>query len=98
LWTETPELLGGWGSIEQPNLRAQLYSTDVEAKALLISSHRVSGGIAFGYLSSSHYVLNVLFVRKTKDDQYERVGVGRIFDKDLVRTFMVVENETVYLV
>jgi hypothetical protein len=97
---ETPDLIARWSSIERPGLLAQSSSTRFEATALLISSHRVSGGLTFGYFGWRHDVLNVIFVRRKEgiDEHYQRIGVGRIFDKDLAQAFTAAENETFYLV
>jgi len=98
---ETPMILSGWGSFEQPGICRQLSEyEEVMAYALLVSTRAVSEGIRFGYLSWHHDVLNVLFLnlRWGSDCQYQRVGVGRIFDKDLARKFMEAEEEDIYLV
>jgi hypothetical protein len=95
---KAPELLAGWTSIDHPELQKRLCDTDVEVLALLISTHRESGGFTFGYLSFTHVVMNVLYLQRVKYDIYERVGIGRIFDKDLVKMFDAAQEEIIYIV
>jgi Heterokaryon incompatibility protein (HET) len=88
----TPELLSGWILIDQPKTRMP-----PSVIALLVSTQREPGGLAFGYLSFSHPVQNVLYLQKVKDDIFERIGIGRIFDRGLVQMFDAVQDETFYL-
>ncbi|KAK0618828.1 heterokaryon incompatibility protein-domain-containing protein [Immersiella caudata] len=94
--------IAGWASIEHPGLQPpekqcapgpaaqERESTQPVLYALHVSTvHGVLGGITLGYLSLFHRVYDVLFVRpvQTLVNGYERVGVGRLFGKEMERGF-----------
>jgi len=94
--------IAGWASIEHPGFQVPAKQCDLglTAKgmhvpqpvlyALHVSTvHGVFGGITLGYLSVFHHVYDVLFVRPARwlINGYERVGVGRLFGKEMERGF-----------
>ncbi|KAK3368592.1 heterokaryon incompatibility protein-domain-containing protein [Podospora didyma] len=94
------EHIAGWASIEHPDFQINASNRNggdgrgggspprEVVYALHVSTAKgVNGGFNLGYTSFTHHVYNVLFVRRVSvvRDGYERVGVGRIFGKDMDR-------------
>ncbi|KAK0719331.1 heterokaryon incompatibility protein-domain-containing protein [Lasiosphaeris hirsuta] len=101
--------IAGYASVEHPDFQPpnQQDSSVVVGKgqpilyALHISTFNGgSGGMTLGKLSLSHRVFSVLFVRpvQTITNGYERVGVGRLFGKEMDRGFEDAVTREVQLV
>ena len=102
--------IAGWASIEHPSFQTQFdpgagglktQSPQPVLYALHISTvHGVFGGITLGYLSLFHRVYDVLFVRPVRKllNGYERVGVGRLFGKEMEQGFSNAVTREVRLV
>lgn len=52
-----------------------------------IATASVDGGYGLGYLTPWHPVFNVLFVRNLDGQKVERLGVGRLFGKEIEKKF-----------
>lgn len=82
-----PEIIAGWGSLEQmrtdPTTCADF---GVAVYTLHVSTRYLRHGI---WLKTSNPVLDVLFVKQIdgKGQVYRRLGVGGIADSDLIREF-----------
>lgn len=93
-----PEIIAGWGSLEQmrtdPTTCADF---GVAVYALHISTRYLRHGI---WLKTSNPVLDVLFVKQIdgKSQVYRRLGVGRIADSDLIREFEDAEERNLQLI
>jgi hypothetical protein len=93
-----PDIIAGWGSLEQlearPNVCAD-YGTAVYA--LHVSTRYLQPGI---WLKRSVPVVDVLFLQETTtgSNAFCRLGVGRISDQDLVAEFYDVEESDFHLV
>jgi hypothetical protein len=77
-----PDILAGWGKFERPE---KLENNTIYA--VLISTISVPGGLSFGYFSLWHPVYCVLYCIMTSDGGYQRVGVGRLFAKEVIHDF-----------
>lgn len=70
----------GWASVEHPELKSQLVALeDLMLPALSISTGKLPG---FFHLGSKSDVYNVLFLRKIDGERYQRVGMGKLFEKN----------------
>jgi hypothetical protein len=76
----------------------------IEVECLHISTRTVSSkaGWHFGYLNIHHPVLNVLYLQPTGWSdcgvrRYKRLGVGRIFDKEIITAFQVSKDQEIDL-
>ena len=80
-----PTEIAGWASFEHPEYQDDsLFEDGLEVRVFHISTaSRVSGGYGLGYLTPWHHVFNVLFVRNVDGQKYERLGVGRLFGKEI---------------
>lgn len=76
----TPETLSGWALMER-----RVDFGDEPVFALLVSTKRAPDGLSYGYLSFTHPVYCVLFVVLDAGVKYRRVGVGRLFGKEMTR-------------
>lgn len=70
-----------------PEETGPLTFTETAIYAVHISTSRVKGGLAFGYLGFSHPVYAVVYCQRLETGKYRRVGVGRIFGKEAVMEF-----------
>jgi len=71
----------------------------VTVQAIHASTEKgVSGGLAFGTLRATHEVFNVLFVEEVELNRYHRVGVGKIFDRDIITQFRKVDLRDIELI
>jgi hypothetical protein len=96
----SPDIICGWGSFEQPLLE-ELSGTapGTLAQALHVSTENgAPGGLGFGQLSLTHDVYNVLFVEHAGGDRYRRIGVGKLFEKDLMKDFAEAEEQEIQLI
>jgi hypothetical protein len=96
----SPEIIGGWGSFEQSDFSGDLNTpAGTLVHALHVSTEKgVPGGLSFGRLSLSHEVYNVLFVESAGVDQYRRVGVGKLFEEDIMRALLGAELRDIKLI
>ncbi|KAK2755089.1 hypothetical protein FQN54_006618 [Arachnomyces sp. PD_36] len=78
-----PTEIAGWASFDYQD--DSLSSGDGhELCALLISkASGVPGGYGLGFLTAWHNVFNVLFIKNIDGQKYERLGVGRLFGKEI---------------
>ncbi|KAL9115472.1 MAG: hypothetical protein Q9227_000793 [Pyrenula ochraceoflavens] len=95
--TTSPDIIGGWGSFEiaipgpaetteEEDSSSSSGSDSMVVQALHVSTEKgLPGGLAFGKLSLSHDVLNLLFVRENGRGGHERIGVGKLFDTEMIR-------------
>ena len=91
----TPDIIGGWGSFEL-TLENESHIT---VQAIHVSTEkRVPGGLAFGTLRTTHEVFDVLFVEEVELNRYRRVGVGKIFDGDIIAQFRKGELRDIELI
>jgi Heterokaryon incompatibility protein (HET) len=95
-----PTEIAGWVSFEDPDyLDDSLFQDGLEIYVLHISTiSRLPGGYGLGYLTPWHNVFNVLFVRKVEGEKYNRVGVGRLFGKEIERQFCTATAQYVKLI
>jgi hypothetical protein len=47
------------------------------------TTSRVPGGFGLGYITPWHEVFNVMFIRRAEGIKYERIGVGRLFGREI---------------
>ncbi|KAK1836359.1 heterokaryon incompatibility protein-domain-containing protein [Podospora conica] len=76
----------GWASIEHPDMQCLDKLEHVFALHISTFWVKTTGGYALGYFLPNRYpVFNVLFVRRvqTVRDGFERLGVGRLFGKEM---------------
>lgn len=96
-----PEIIAGWGSLEQMRTdKTTCADFGVAVYALHVSTRYLRHGI---WLKTSDPVLDVLFVERVeqidgKGQVYRRLGVGRIVDGDLIREFEDAEERNVRLI
>ena len=88
----------GWGSFEHAEYHRENFGQEVVA--LLVSTRSVSGGgYSLGYIWPWHTVYDVVFVRGVEGrSSYERVGVGKLFGKEIERGFRTAGRRVVELV
>lgn len=93
-----PEIIAGWGSLEQMRVDPTTCADfGVAVYALHVSTRYLRHGI---WLKTSDPVLDVLFVEQIdgKGKVYQRLGVGRIADSDLIREFEDAEERNLQLI
>jgi hypothetical protein len=98
---DKPSTIVGWGSFENPDVyTGEGPDRTVEVDCLLISTREASNkpGYAFGYIKEYHPIHNVLYLQPCGPRRYQRVGVGRIFGKDVVTAFQSTINQMIELV
>jgi hypothetical protein len=94
-------IIGGWAAIEQPHIIDELRRKSYLGPALFalhVSTRRVSGGLEFGSLGHSHDAYNVLFLENKSGNQYRRVGMGCIFEKNIIERFKEAAEEELDLI
>ena len=84
-----PTEIAGWASFEHPDYQDDsLFEDGCELCVFHISTAlKVRGGYGLGYLTPWHNVFNVLFVKNINGQKYERLGVGRLFGKEIEKQF-----------
>ncbi|KAH7357417.1 hypothetical protein BKA66DRAFT_473227 [Pyrenochaeta sp. MPI-SDFR-AT-0127] len=93
-----PEIIAGWGSLEQFEEHPTACSDfGVAVYALHVSTRHLRHGL---WLKRSDPVLDVLFVEQVGEsvDVFKRLGVGRIADRALIAEFKQVEYRDVQLI
>ncbi len=94
-----PTEISGWASIEHPNYREEsVFQAGLEIYAFLISTTRVVSGYCLGYLTPWHNVFNVLLVSKIDGREYERVGIARLFGKEIEKGFHKTTDQSLELI
>jgi hypothetical protein len=96
----SPEEVGGWASLEAPELQDQMSSYDgTSVLALHISTRKWGGveGFALGSLIPRNDVFDVLFLKDAGDGSYQRLGVGRLFEPELLRGFQSATDQVIKL-
>jgi len=95
-----PTEITGWASFEHPDYQDDsVFRTGPNIHAFYISrTSRVPGGYGLGYLSPWHDVFNVLFVRNIEGRKYERLGVGRLFGKEIEEGFRTATTQDIELI
>jgi hypothetical protein len=80
-----PSEVTGWVSLEHSDYQDDsVFQEGLYIHAFLIATtSRVSGGFGLGYLGIWHDVFHILLVKNTDSRRYERIGVGRLFGKDI---------------
>jgi hypothetical protein len=94
------EVIGGWGSFEHPHVFIDgTPQPIVEVDCLHVSTRAISSmaGWRFGYLNIHHPVLNVLYLQRINGRRYRRLGVGRIFEKDIITAFQNSKEQIIEL-
>jgi hypothetical protein len=95
-----PTEITGWASFEHPDYQDDsVFQNGHEIQVLHISTAmRVRGGYGLGYLSWWHKMFDVLYIRNIQGQKYERVGIGRLFGKDIEKQIWTVANRYIELV
>ena len=97
-----PAYIGGWATFDQPlNHDAQIgFHEGTMVKALHVSTGLCKDfpGWSMGRFRISNPWLNVLFIECVEGKNCRRIGVGRIFEKDIVDAFFNASEETIELV
>lgn len=107
-----PRVLCGWASIEAPHVKKLVGECEgASLLALHISTQRgVLGGFSSGKLGLRHDVFHILFIEpvgeETKEGEtikrnqirHRRVGMGVIFDKDLLGLFQAANQTEIILI
>lgn len=85
----SPGFVCGWAVCDAPHIQEQLDTYELTTViALHVSTESgLSGGVGFGYLSLWHKVSHVLFLEQAGERQYRRIGVGRLFDRNIIEAF-----------
>ncbi|KAK0639729.1 hypothetical protein B0T16DRAFT_338662 [Cercophora newfieldiana] len=88
----------GWGSFEHADYHGE--NLGQEVVAVLVSTTSVSGGgYSLGYIWPWHTVYNVVFVRGVEGvGSYERIGVGKLFGKEVEEGYRMAGRRVVELV
>lgn len=99
----TPTIAGGWALFESPGIQGQLGSYEgTIVLALHVSTRKgaAPGGRYGRYFSfkMNHHVYDVLFLEPTGGRKYRRLGVGRIFERNIIQGFKEVEYQEIELV
>lgn len=82
----------GWGRFERRvDEREKLF-------AILVASYTEKDGLGFGYAGLTHPVLHVIFCKMSRQGEYWRMSIGRVFDKNAVLKFQDTPAETIRLV
>jgi hypothetical protein len=95
------EFIGGWGSFEATHIQSQLsFYHGTEVIALHVSSGRSLNvsGFALGQLGFNNEVHNVLYLESVADGCYRRIGVGRVFETDLLAGFSKAKDQVIKLI
>jgi hypothetical protein len=93
-----PEVIAGWGSLEQMDAHPTACGDyGVAVYALVVSTRWLRHGL---WLKNSEPVLDVLYVEEDegRPGVFRRLGVGRIGDRELIAEFEHVEERDVQLV
>ncbi|KAI1776484.1 heterokaryon incompatibility protein-domain-containing protein [Hypoxylon cercidicola] len=104
-WTKVcshlrPNEICGWASFDVSEKKPRSTSdAALEICALHISTiSGVRGAFGLGYLKTSHSVMNVLFIKRIEGQRYERIGVGRLFGREIHQQYRAAAAQIVELV
>jgi hypothetical protein len=87
-----PGRVAGWGSLEQLDGDPGCADSAHLVTCLEVSTRKVS------VVGHRGWVIDVLFLGRTKDGQYRRLGVGAIFDPPLIKHISKSEQQHVQLI
>jgi hypothetical protein len=93
-----PEIIAGWGSLEQlPTEGNSCADYGVAVHALHVSTRYVRTGVL---IKRAEPVLDVLFLKEIDGSNhvYERLGVGRIADGNLIKEFHKSKDQVIQLI
>lgn len=95
-----PKEICGWASFDVLDEKPRSTSdADLEVCALHISTiSGVRGGFGLGYLTTRHSVLNVLFLNHVEGQKYERIGIGRLFGREVQQQYRTATTQIIELV
>lgn len=103
---EAPSQLAGWGSFERlvpgpsdenGNEVAGTATYVTRVFAVLIATRYLADALAFGFLAFKRPVHDVIFCQR-HGEMYERIGVGSLFDKTMIKSFYKLETDIVHLI
>ncbi|KAH8821956.1 heterokaryon incompatibility protein-domain-containing protein [Xylogone sp. PMI_703] len=92
--------IGGWATFDQSPNHEIGFHDGIIVKALHVSTGLVEGfpGWSMGRFKTSNLWINVLLIECVEGKKCKRIGVGRIFEKDIVDAFFNTGEETIELV
>jgi hypothetical protein len=93
-----PELIAGWGSLEQLRTgETGCADFGTAVHALHVSTRYLRSGLV---LKRADPVLDVLFLEEVDPDNhvYKRIGVGRITDEHLIEEFREAQNQDIQFI
>ena len=94
-----PDVVAGWALLEQMDgFEEGCQDYGFAVHALHVATRRDTLGGSFTQLGCEGPALDVLFVRELIDGFFQRLGVGRIFDRHFVDLFHDVENADIILI
>ena len=96
-------MVGGWALFESPGIQDQLESYEgMIVLALHVSTRqKVAPGGRYGRtfnFKMTHDVYNVLFLEPKGGGQYRRLGLGRIFERNVIRAFDEADDQEIELI
>jgi len=92
-----PMEITGWASIEHPDFQNEsLFERGLEVSAFLISTTSKSPGYGLGFLTY-YNIYNVIFIMNVGGQRYERLGVGRLFGKEIGDGFRMADAKHIEL-
>ena len=98
----TPHVVGGWALFDGPDMQSQLDKYEgISLLALHVSTRKqvAPGGSGILYkLNLRHDVYDVLFLEPMGGCRYRRLGVGRLFERNIMRAFQETEMQDIELV
>ncbi|KIX06618.1 uncharacterized protein Z518_04594 [Rhinocladiella mackenziei CBS 650.93] len=89
---DAPGLVVGWGSFERN------VGPHDDVYAVHVATRRAPDGISYGYISKSRPVYEILFCVEVVGGEFRRVGVGRIFAKNVIQGFEAAEMRELVMV
>jgi hypothetical protein len=99
----TPKVIGGWALLDDPQYKQQLDSYEgAMLLALHTATRRKVGTTNVPFETRKNAigrdVYEVLFLEPQEDNRYRRIGVGRIFDGQIIKDFAASEQMEIELV
>ncbi|KAF4633596.1 hypothetical protein G7Y89_g4523 [Cudoniella acicularis] len=90
----------GWASFEDPDYEQQQTSVGESDVYALVNSvlSGAPGGHGLGYFTGRHDVLNMLFIRNAEGQRYKRVGIRRLFGKEIHKEYRAATGQDIELV
>jgi hypothetical protein len=94
--------VSGWGSFEDEDIQTRLEALpDASAIVMALNVSSTNGllpGATMGQVSLWSKVYNVLYLERVQGRQCRRIGVGRVFENDLMAEFDTCDEEVIELV